>query len=58
MTVQRRPAIEISRLVPREDDPPPEPGKVLVYVRPVEDISGTNLRTLARFPSGMVIIIL
>jgi hypothetical protein len=51
---QRRIGSEIERLVPLTADPAAETGVVLVYVREVDGVQ----RTLARFPSGTVIIIL
>ncbi len=52
-------AVDLAKLVPCTDDPPAEAGAVLIYIRLVNDfINGPQLRTLARFSSGTVIIIL
>lgn len=53
-SVDRIGAAEVERLIPRIDDPPPDAVAILIYSRPVDDV----LRTLARFPSGKIIIIL
>lgn len=59
MTTQgRRASVQIARLIPREDDPPAEPGVVLVYIRPVDGLQGPELRTCLRFSSGVVKIML
>lgn len=59
VSVGRIAAVDLAKLVPRTDDPPAVPGKVLIYIRLVDDfIGGPQLRTLARFASGTVIIIL
>ena len=47
-------AVEINRLIPRTDDPPAESDAILIYSRLVDNI----LHTLARFPSGTIIIIM
>jgi hypothetical protein len=52
-------ATDLAKLIPRSDDPPAEAGKVLIYIRMVDDfVTGPQLRTLARFASGTIIIIL
>lgn len=53
-TYDRIPSTEIQRMIPRVDDPPAEPGFVLIYIREVDGVQ----RTLARFSNGTVIIIL
>lgn len=53
-TYDRLGAAEIQRLIPRTDDPPADAVAILIYSRPVDTI----LRTLARFPSGKIIILL
>lgn len=57
-TYERIAGFDVERLIPRDDDPPAEPGFVLMYVRPVEFINGVQLRTMLRFPSGTVVMIL
>ncbi len=54
----RRTPVDVERLIPRDDDPPAEPGFVLKYVRPVTFADGTKNRTCLRFPSGKVVVIL
>lgn len=53
-TYDRIASTDIARLIPRVDDPPPEPGAVLIYSRLVDGV----LRTLARFSDGTVVVIL
>jgi hypothetical protein len=53
--VQRRAGVDISRLIPRTDDPPADPDATLIYVRIVE---GQGMRMLARFPNGIISVIL
>lgn len=53
-TYDRRGASQVNRLIPVDDDPAPEAGFVLVYIRPVDGV----LRTIARFPDGIIVVIL
>lgn len=53
-SLERAAGTDVDRLIPRDDDPQPEPGKVLVYVRPVDDV----LRMCARFSDGTVVMFL
>ena len=55
MSKQRLGGVDISKLIPRTDDPPADPDAILIYVRVVE---GQGLRTLARYPNGIVTVIL